>query len=144
MLMSNFRTAWIMTAMALLLAVPAVSQEDNAKINDDLDWHWFMMPEDYEPLPGTHWGWLNQGNSATFDVWLTPGYYGVVGACDEDCTDLDLVVTGATEAGLDRAMDDFPYVMFETSTEGYFHFTVEMAACSREPCGWGAEVYRAL
>ena len=65
-----------------------------------------------------------------------------MGACDEDCSDLDLVVTtGAEEAGADRDADDEPSVEFNVKRSGDFTVRVEMYACSQNPCRYGVDVF---
>lgn len=65
--------------------------------------------------------------------------YTVRGACDKDCTDLDLTVrdeNGKTIAS-DSATDDHPTVTFTSSVAGSVKVTTTMATCSTRFCFFG-------
>ena len=90
-------------------------------------------------------GWLDDGESARFTVWLTGGErYAVAAACDRDCSDLDLQLFSPAGDEVDRDFlsDDEPLVFAAPSTSGRYTVRVSMASCSREPCEYYAGVFR--
>ncbi|HEX8431578.1 MAG TPA: hypothetical protein VF625_09830, partial [Longimicrobium sp.] len=87
-------------------------------------------------------GDLQQGRATEFSVSLAPGRYIVAAVCDGDCSDLDLFVTNAAgSVGSDELEDDVPMVDFTVTRAGPHTFRVAMAACSAEPCAWGATIF---
>jgi hypothetical protein len=88
-------------------------------------------------------GWLNDGESATFTVWLDRGTrYTLRGTCDSDCEDLDLVLRGpASFADSDTEPDSIPIVNASPARSGRYTVTVTMANCSSEPCRYIVGVF---
>ena len=99
-----------------------------------------MNFERVEELTGS----LSHGASRGDIVRLSAGSYLIAGACDEDCSDLDLVVrnTNAEVLGSDQLEDDAPVVVLEGVPAGSYQIESRMAACSAEPCLTGVRVYR--
>jgi hypothetical protein len=69
--------------------------------------------------------------------------YQIMGACDNDCSDLDLTIYGPNGDELDQdiEMDDFPIVAVTPSRTGTYRLKVVMATCSAEPCRYGIGVF---
>ncbi|HYH83409.1 MAG TPA: hypothetical protein VEX86_26680 [Longimicrobium sp.] len=69
--------------------------------------------------------------------------YQIMGACDEDCSDMDLTLYAPNGAEIDTdvQMDDFPIVSVNTSRSGTYRLKVVMATCSTEPCRYGVGVF---
>ena len=89
-------------------------------------------------------GSLDDDESEMVQVDLAVGKeYQIMGACDNDCSDLDLVLfDGAgNEIDSDLLEDDVPIVTVEVTRSGNFRLRVQMAACSREPCRYGIGVF---
>ncbi|MDX2275242.1 MAG: PPC domain-containing protein [Hyphomonadaceae bacterium] len=65
------------------------------------------------------------------------------GACDQDCSDVDLEVLGPNGASLgqDVATDDRPVVAFTAPRAGEYTVRVWLAQCSVEPCYVGLRGY---
>lgn len=130
-------------AAAALLSTPAQAQP--AIITTQLDSAVVLMraqgftPAD-EPVHGT----LAEGADEEFELDLESGTnYFVVGVCDGDCSDLDLVLTNSSgeEVESDRELDDVPMLAIEGQS-GSFVLSVQMATCSVEPCHYGVRVFR--
>lgn len=70
--------------------------------------------------------------------------YLVVGACDNDCTDLDFVLYDENGNYIDgdTGDDDIPMVEVTPRRTGTFELRVRMYECSVNPCYWGVGVYR--
>ena len=70
--------------------------------------------------------------------------YRIIGACDADCTDLDMEAfdsTGASVA-LDRAYDDHPILDISPISTDDFTVKVWWASCAASPCYAGVRVLR--
>ena len=81
--------------------------------------------------------------TGTFNVVPNANYI-AIGACDENCTDLDLVIRDASgnEVGSDYEPDDAPMVVIPAGSGGRYTFEVQMATCSSN-CNWGVRTYNA-
>ncbi len=88
-------------------------------------------------------GVLSNQNTADhyFNVVAGPSYV-VIGACDENCSDVDLGVYNGSGAvvGTDVEDDDAPVVAFEATETGRHQFTVLMSTCTGN-CNYGVRVY---
>jgi hypothetical protein len=68
--------------------------------------------------------------------------YALVGACDNDCSNLDMRIYDPAGTVLleDVANDDTPVLTFTAHTGGRYRIEVMMAACSRNPCFYGIQL----
>lgn len=90
-------------------------------------------------------GSLAEGQSGWFTVYLrSDREYAIQGTCDDDCTDLDLDVTGPNGelVASDHDPDDVPHVRFVPWSSGTYRVTVQMYTCDIEPCAYAVGVYR--
>lgn len=72
--------------------------------------------------------------------------YTVVGACDGDCTNMDIELISMETGGVvasDMLPDDFPVVNFAPPANGQYMVRMLMQACSVAPCYGGARVLQA-
>lgn len=62
--------------------------------------------------------------------------YVFIGACDDDCDNLDIELIDASNAVVasDVAPDDFPIVRFTPSAAGQFTVRTHLRTCTVEPC----------
>lgn len=85
--------------------------------------------------PGTDHRWV---------VNLTGGTgYMFLGACDGDCTNVDIEVIDMNTGGVvasDVLPDDFPVVQFTPPADGAYMARLMMRACSVSPCYAGGRV----
>ncbi|HEU0302283.1 MAG TPA: hypothetical protein VFR37_22690 [Longimicrobium sp.] len=89
-------------------------------------------------------GSLNDGGSERVRLDLDVGTeYQIMGACDTDCSDLDLTLYDGNgrEVDSDLLPDDYPLVTVTVSRSGNFTVEVDMASCSVEPCRYGIGVF---
>jgi hypothetical protein len=87
---------------------------------------------------------MNQGATDRWTFRFDQGSeYGITGACDEDCSDLDIVVEDANGNVMasDEADDDFPVVFFTPRSGGNYTVNVKMYSCSQQPCYFGFGVF---
>jgi hypothetical protein len=89
-------------------------------------------------------GSLNQSRNEMVSLNLSIGTeYGIMGACDNDCTDLDFVLYDAAGNQIDDdvEMDDVPIVTVTPRRSGTYRLKVVMATCTAEPCRYGVAVF---
>jgi hypothetical protein len=89
-------------------------------------------------------GSLNDDSNEYVNVPLSIGTtYALMGACDTDCSDLDLTLydSRGNQVSQDVEMDDFPIVSVTPSRTGTYRVKVTMATCSAEPCRYGVGVF---
>jgi hypothetical protein len=89
-------------------------------------------------------GSLNNRTNEFVTVRLDIGTaYALMGACDTDCSDLDLTLYDAAgnQVSQDVEMDDFPIVSVTPTRTGTYRVKVTMATCSAEPCRYGVGVF---
>jgi len=84
----------------------------------------------------------NQYQDVTYR--LTEGVtYVIVGACDEDCPDLDLkLFHGGELVKQDTAPDATPTIVFRPAWTGNYTLRVIMAKCNKNPCWYGVGAYK--
>lgn len=69
--------------------------------------------------------------------------YAILGACDEDCDDLDLYLfdDDGDEIDSDLAADDFPILRYTPRRNGDYRLRIRMYNCNREPCYFAVGIY---
>jgi hypothetical protein len=87
-------------------------------------------------------GRLAQGASNTATIQVPSGPVAFIGVCDENCSDVDMIVRDPSgrEMGRDFEDDDVPMVVFEAATAGRYTVEVQMPACNGT-CNWGVGVF---
>lgn len=70
--------------------------------------------------------------------------YMIMGVCDADCDDLDLVLTDpdGNEITSDALNDAYPVLLFTAPAGGAYILWVTMYDCSVSPCSFGYKVFR--
>jgi hypothetical protein len=89
-------------------------------------------------------GSLDKGESEMVEVRLDIGtLYQIMGACDNDCSDLDLTLynSAGREIDSDLQLDDYPVVSVEPGRTATYRVKVTMANCSAEPCRYGIGIF---
>jgi hypothetical protein len=90
---------------------------------------------------------MQPGTDHRWQVELVGGTaYRFVGACDDDCTNLDIELIDAQTGGVvasDMLQDDFPIVDFTPQANGRYIVRMLMQTCSVAPCFAGARVLTA-
>ncbi len=68
--------------------------------------------------------------------------YAVLGACDDDCTnvDIELVDSRGGVVQSDVLPDDYPVVIYQPAADGDYYVRLMMRACTTQPCFAGARV----
>jgi hypothetical protein len=89
-------------------------------------------------------GSLQAGRQMTFPVELDAGQdYMMVGFCDGDCDDLDMVLLASSgeELESDVLPDAQPILVYTPSATDRFTIRVDMISCSVEPCGYAVGIF---
>jgi hypothetical protein len=94
-------------------------------------------------VAGPIYGRLSKDATESHEFAVVAGNdYALMGACDNDCSNLDLKVYDA--AGMmqmqDVAADDTPVLTFTASSTGRYRIEAIMSACSRNPCFYGVQL----
>ncbi len=98
----------------------------------------------YAQTHETQIGSLADDDNESFNLTLHSGTkYALVGVCDNDCTDLDLVLYDAdgNQVDSDVQVDDVPIVQVTPSETMRYRVKVMMATCKTNPCWYGIGVY---
>lgn len=94
-------------------------------------------------VAGPVYGSLNDDAKASHDMNVVGDReYVLFGACDNDCSDLDLLIyDGAGDlVRRDVATDDRPVLIFTPKKSGKYRIEVVMAACTDAPCRYGLQL----
>lgn len=98
----------------------------------------------YRPTHEIFTGSLDEGaeEPIRFDLKAGIEYY-VMGACDNDCSDLDLILldSNGSEIDSDLLEDDAPIVGVTPTRAASYSATVRMVTCSAEPCRYGVGIW---
>ena len=87
---------------------------------------------------------LDEGESGWYTLTLRAGWeYELIGACDEDCSDVDLRIydENSNLIDSDELPDDYPIVEVAPRWTGEFDVRLKMYSCDAEPCRAGLAVY---
>ena len=89
-------------------------------------------------------GKLNDDANTNLNVTLQAGKdYILWGVCDQDCSDIDLVIydDNGTEVDSDLQTDDKPLLHVIPSSNGRYRIKVSMVNCSANPCYYGVGLW---
>lgn len=138
--MGNF-VAILLLVLAAALG-PAPHQTWQEQVEMQIEAIHLEIAADYAYASDLLIGELEPGDSDGFELELE-GYadYIIVGVCDVDCDDLDLVVYDPEEdeAAADVETDDAPVI--HVRGEGTYWVEVLMPGCSAGTCLWAAQVF---
>ena len=99
--------------------------------------------DDYSSSHNNYTSALEGSGTETLTLDLDQGQtYSIVAACDEDCSDLDLVLydDNGNEIDTDTGTDDFPVVEVTPAWSATFSLEVQMYNCSTTTCVYGVGV----
>lgn len=98
-----------------------------------------LQEEGYVEVDGGDSGTLEEGLEIRFPVSLEEGVeYELVGVCDADCEDMDLVLfdPDGLEVDEDLLPDPIPLLSHTPAVTGNFRVGVTMVICKLEPCAY--------
>ena len=83
---------------------------------------------------------LSENDEDLLSVNLDSDYdYIIVGACDNDCSDIDMALydENDNEIDSDNETDSLPILNVSPAWDGEFSISVSMYECSNAPCAYG-------
>jgi hypothetical protein len=87
---------------------------------------------------------MQPGTDHRWQVELAGGTaYRIIGACDDDCSNMDLELIDVTTGGVvasDMLQDDFPVVAFTPEANGRYIVRLLMQTCAIAPCFAGVRM----
>jgi hypothetical protein len=101
-------------------------------------------PDGFSLTGQTHTGSLENEASDDFDLTLEAGVsYVLVGVCDNDCPDIDLMLLDGSgnEIDSDYETDAVPVLEVTPSRTAQYQVHVYMADCDTDPCFYGVGVF---
>lgn len=127
--------------LTLLLTAQEAVEDQLANLQDNAE------SEGFEQILATKYAWLNDDETDHYGLKLVAGRtYRIVGACDQDCSDMDLFLYGdeTIESLLesDDLEDNIPILNFTPTETKNYRIKIGMYACSTEPCQVGVDVFR--
>ena len=128
------------------LTVVAVSDFNYAnEIWEQLDYYSNQRDLDNYSVRNFVLGKLSDDESDFWTFHLTRNTdYTIVGVCDTDCTDVDIIVTDedGREIVRDTLVNDHPIVSFRPRYSGTYEVEVKMYSCNVDSyCYWGMGIY---
>ena len=142
------RMRWVVVIflVSVLYVLP-----DRANAQSHADLVWDQLKRAYNAAEEAGFGVRNyivgKLDDDETDSWTVRLYggneYVVAGACDADCTDLDLSILNASgdEVATDYGDDDTPVVNVEPRSSSGFTIKVSMYKCTEEPCYCGIVLF---
>lgn len=103
-----------------------------------------LSKKGFELTTQVYTGDLDEETNEEVSVRLRAGVrYAIVGVCDEDCKDLDLVLYNGAgrELASDVGEDDVPVVEITPDRDGVYMARAVMANCGAEPCSYGLGLF---
>lgn len=137
----NRYASMLAAAATLCLATPVMAQDDIIPKLLDKATEIFAS-KGYKPTGWTQRGTLAKGASKTVSVRLTgEGPFAIMGICDTDCDNADMVVTDTSGAEIasDVETDDTPIVQLEGP--GTYMVRIEMKSCKTSSCDYGIRAF---
>jgi len=143
--MLRARLIVVLIASLLLPAQASAQDEWEQQVLEQIESVSTVFAADGYALHGdARTGALGSTASESFSLILESGFdYMLVGACDIDCTDIDLMLfdEAGNEVDRDYEEDDAPVLMVEPSRTQSYSVHVYMADCSNEPCWYAVGVF---
>lgn len=147
----NRLSAWRLTFIFLTLWLAASTPLLRAQTSTDQVWSQLLSQSTLAQNDGYKrlnymLGYMNTGTTTNVNwpVDMEGGRsYLIVGVCDNDCTDVDLVLedTNRAEVASDVLADDIPVIRFAPKSSAVYFLRTSMVICSVEPCGYGIAVF---
>lgn len=122
------------------------SQEERTTMGGYLNGYAERYAVGLTPVGDDELAWLAGNATHDYEVRLDDGgNYRVLGACDTNCRNVDLIVLGPSgqEVGSDTLSDDFPVVDIPNAQGGTYTIRIGMPDCGADECLSAARVYEA-
>jgi hypothetical protein len=103
-----------------------------------------LADQGFQPIGPVRLGMLSADESELVTIPMLAGRsYAILGVCDEDCGNLDLVLSRSTrqEVASDRGDGNVPIVKVTTALAGAYGVKIVMTSCRMGPCRYGIAVF---
>ena len=140
--MLNILASAALTALLMLPTAVAPAQDWEEQVADQIETIRQALGADYEYAADLLIGEIEPGDSDGFQMDVSGNSeYMIVGVCDIDCGDLDLVIYDPDEdqVAMDVESDDAPVLFFQG--EGEYWVEVVMANCEADTCLYAVQVF---
>jgi hypothetical protein len=137
--MTRKNNLWAEEAEALAGSLPPAIRNDLVRNRTAL------LERGYEPEGELLSGSGRSRSSDYRTVALEGGaQYAVLAVCDEECYDIDLVLTDPADSTLaqDLRIDDTPVLEFTAPATGTYRLETVMFSCRLDSCAWGGQILR--
>jgi hypothetical protein len=129
------------TIISATAANTIAAQDYTAQVRQQLDrLQSALQGRGYKETHDRKYGRINVSAVESYRVTLRQGWeYVFYGACDEDCSDLDIIIydSNNNEVAKDNDNSDVPIVRIAPNRTGEYHIRVRMYRCSTNPCVYG-------
>ena len=141
-----WKPAFFLLGLVLGFSVPPTAAQSTDQIWSQLLTHSTRAQNDGYARFNFIIGYLDNDSEPVdnWPVYLTAGSsYRIVGACDNDCTDVDLSLEDAKRVVVasDLLEDDVPIINFAPRTSATYWIRPTMVVCNVNPCGYGIAVF---
>lgn len=133
-------------AMTLSIPSQSMANEFDRYVKAELD-EWVVVLDGmgYAKAGDYHIDRMDDGDQDHDSIKLEAGYeYNIVGACDEDCGDIDFILTD-TDGNVvdeDKEEDSTPLLDITPSSTQIYVVITKMYNCETNPCSFGYAVVR--
>lgn len=127
-------------ALAALAALPTLAAAQGMyaeQVGNYLDEMQARVEAEGYTFEGESTGWMVGGARGATVVRLPAGSYVAIGACDDDCSDIDLVASlmnASDNLDLDEEDDSFPIVQFTLTEASDVMIGISMPGCATARC----------
>lgn len=136
----------VCAAAALGMAVAPISASVAAPVQDIIQQQFDKATQVFKDKGMVESGWQQRGSLKTgaevsYTVTLKAGVNALVGACDTDCSNIDLYVSkGGAAVDQNIEDDDFPIVIVEEA--GTYTVRLVMKSCGSASCAVGVKGFK--
>ena len=140
------KTLTVLTAMAALVMVRTADASDKPYFRDvkgRIELAGASLASTGWKLEQVFTGSLTQGGAGWATLPLVPGReYRIVGRCDDDCGDLDLVLARDQQPlARDLDHDERPSLVFHPRSTGDYTVIARMVECEAPTCRYGLALF---
>ncbi len=104
-----------------------------------------LLEQGYQPEGELLSGSIARRKSEYHTLTLEGGVrYAILGVCDDECYDIDLVLTDPADSTVaeDVQPDDTPVLEFTAPVTGRYRLEAVMFNCRANSCAWGTQIFR--
>jgi len=140
--------ALVLTAAAM---VALATRPADAKAQEHAELVWKQLNTAFTTVNRDGYGSLNyiigrmgEGKTDSWTLNFEKGTtYKIIGACDKDCSDVDIeIMDGSEVLARDLLADDAPIVSFTPKASSQLRIKVTMVKCADEPCFFGFGIFQ--